>query len=181
MRIALIGIILATVLTACSLPGTQSEGVAGITEYVGSGFTMQVPKAWTSATGATVLSPKVGSIAASLISPDVKYGFSNNLIIIRDELSGMITSARYSQLNNAQTTRNYLEYNKLQDDPIIFSDSDTSRVYVFEAKYNPSTPRLKFIQTAKVCGTSVYLIHFSVALDKSPVDYIALTKSFTCK
>lgn len=142
---------------------------------------MQVPQNWTNATGATLLSPKIGNIVLSLLSPDMKYGFSNNLMVMQDVLDGMITSARYSEVNNAQTSRNYLEYNKLKDEPIIFSDSDASRVYVFEAKYNPSTPRLKFIQTAKVCGTTVYLIHFSLALDKEPANYIALAKTFKCQ
>jgi hypothetical protein len=100
---------------------------------------------------------------------------------MRDSLNGIITSSRYAELSSVQSSKNYLEYTKLQDDPIIFSDTDVSRISVFEAKYNPSTPRLKFIQTAKVCGTSVYLIHYSIALDKSPDAYIALAKTFTCK
>lgn len=100
---------------------------------------------------------------------------------MKDNLNGIITSAKYAELNNAQTIRNYLEYSRIQNDLIIFSDSDESRVIVFEAKYNTSTPKLKFIQTAKVCGTSVYLIHFSLALDKSPDAYIALAKTFSCK
>ena len=100
---------------------------------------------------------------------------------MKDRLNGIITSTRYAELNSVQTSKNYLEYTKLQDDLIIFSDTDSSRVSVFEAKYNPSTPRLKFIQTAKVCGTDVYLIHFSLSLDKSPDPYITLAKSFSCK
>lgn len=98
-----------------------------------------------------------------------------------DSLNGIITSTRYAELNSVQSSQKYLEYTKLLDDPIIFTDTDQSRVTVFEAKYNPSTPRLKFIQTAKVCGTSVFLIHFSLALDKVADPYIALAKTFTCK
>ncbi len=100
---------------------------------------------------------------------------------MKDTLNGIITSKKYAELSSIQTSKNYLEYTKLQDDLIIFSDSDESRVTVFEAKYNTSTPKLKFIQTAKVCGTQVYLIHFSIALDKSPDAYIALAKTFSCK
>lgn len=100
---------------------------------------------------------------------------------MKDALNGIISSKKYEELNSVHTSKNYLEYTKLQDDPILFSDSDESRVVVFEAKYNPSTPKLKFIQTAKVCGTNVYLIHFSIALDKSPDAYIALAKTFSCK
>lgn len=170
------------ILSSCSiLPGTQSEMQDNAIIYAGSGFSMQTPALWKTNTGNNIPNPKSGSLVLALISPDVRYGFSNNLVIMQDSLNGIISSKRYAELNNVQTTKNYLEYTKIQDDLILFSDSDESRVSVFEAKYNPSTPRLKFVQTAKVCGTHVYLIHFSLALDKSPDAYIALAKTFTCK
>ena len=91
-----------------------------------------------------------------------------------------MTSKRYSELNQIQTTRNYLEYTKISDDAILFVGDDESRVTVFEARYNTTTARMKFIQTAKVCGTKVYLIHAAIALDKNPDNYISLFKTFTC-
>jgi hypothetical protein len=175
-------ILTALLLSSCSiLPGTQEEVQDNATIYTGSGFSMQVPTLWKSNTGVLLPNPKSGSLELALISPDVRYGFSNNLVIMKDNLNGIISSKKYAELNSVQTTRNYLEYTKIQDELILFSDSDESRISVFEAKYNPATPRLKFIQTAKVCGTSVYLIHFSLALDKSPDAYIALAKTFSCK
>jgi len=169
-------------LTSCSiLPGTQVEIQNNATIQTGSGFSIQVPDLWKHHSGALTSVPKSGSIELALISPEVRYGFSNNLIVMKDTLNGIITSKKYAELSSIQTSKNYLEYTKLQDDLIIFSDSDESRVTVFEAKYNTSTPKLKFIQTAKVCGTQVYLIHFSIALDKSPDAYIALAKTFSCK
>lgn len=169
-------------MSSCSfLPGTQTEVQDNASLYTGSWFTIQVPSLWLQNTGILLPNPKSGVLELALISPSIRYGFSNNLIIMKDRLNGIITSTRYAELNSVQTSKNYLEYTKIQDDPIIFSDTDSSRVSVFEAKYNPSTPRLKFIQTAKVCGTDVYLIHFSLALDKIPDPYIALAKTFNCK
>lgn len=170
------------ILGSCSiLPWTQEEVQDNAIIYTGSGFSVQVPSLWTTNTAALLQNPKSGVLELALISPDVRYGFSNNLVIMKDALNGIISSKKYEELNSVHTSKNYLEYTKLQDDPILFSDSDESRVVVFEAKYNPSTPKLKFIQTAKVCGTSVYLVHFSIALDKSPDAYIALAKTFSCK
>lgn len=169
-------------LSACTfLPGTQVEVQTNAVVHTGSWFSMQVPALWNVNTGVLLGSPKSGSLELALMSPDVRYGFSNDLIIMKDTLNGIITSAKYAELNAIQTKWNYLEYTKIQSDPIIFSDTDESRVSVFEAKYNLATPKLKFIQTAKVCGTSVYLIHFAIALDKSPDAYIALAKTFTCE
>lgn len=98
-----------------------------------------------------------------------------------DEIKSPITSRTYSELNHIQTTKNYLEYTKLQEIPLSFSDTDTSLMYVFEAKYNKTTPTMKFLQTAKVCGTKVYLLHASVALWQKTDNYEKLLQSFVCK
>lgn len=111
----------------------------------------------------------------------MRYGFSNNIIILEDTLDVPMTSKRYSELNNIQTTRNYLEYTKLSDEALLYSDDDEARIYVFEARYNTTTQRMKFVQTAKVCGTTVYLMHAAIALDKDAGNYVNLLKSFQCK
>jgi hypothetical protein len=180
--IILISLLLIT-LSACSLPGTQTETSvgAGLSLYTGSGFTMNVPDTWVNNTTATLPIPRHGTISMTAVSPEVRYGFSNNIIIMQDTLDTPMTSRKYSELNQIQTTRNYLEYTKLSDDVILFGDEDESRVYVFEARYNTTTQRMKFIQTAKVCGTKVYLMHAAIALDKDAANYVSLFKSFQCK
>ncbi len=115
------------------------------------------------------------------MSKDVRYGFSNNYVIMQDALDMALTSKKYSELNHIQTTKNYLEYTKLQELSVTFSDADESVLYVFEARYNKTTPRMKFIQTAKVCGTRVYLLHATVSLDKVVDKYVELLKTFQCK
>jgi hypothetical protein len=100
---------------------------------------------------------------------------------MQDSLTNPITSKKYSELNAIQTTKNYLEYTKLQEIPLVFADSDTSLLYIFEARYNKTTPKMKFLQTAKVCGTNVYLLHASMHLDKKTENYQNLFKTFACK
>lgn len=92
-----------------------------------------------------------------------------------------VTSKKYSELNNVQTTKKYLEYTKLKNEAILFSDSDESMLYIFEARYNTATPRMKFLQTAKVCGTRVYLMHIALSLDKSADTYKDILKTFECR
>ena len=171
-------------LASCSLPWTQTES-SGSTDatfvYSGSGFSIALPTTWTLAKSSEVPTPHYGILAVAYVSPEVKYGFSSNVIIMKDTLASPVTSKKYSELNNLQTTKNYLEYTKLQDAAITFTDSDVSQVYVFEARYNTTTPLMKFIQTAKVCGTDVYLLHFTLSLDKDETKYIDLFKTFACK
>lgn len=174
-------------LVSCSLPGTQTEtsvdsaSADNTVQFKNDTVSISVPKAWIQAKSNEIPLPRHGNIVTAYISPDVKYGFSNNLIIMKDVLGSLVTSAKYSELNNLQTSRNYLEYTKLQDTAFAFSDSEASRLYVFEARYNQTTPKMKFIQTARVCGSSVYLLHVSLSLDKTPDNYISLLKTFQCK
>ncbi len=125
--------------------------------------------------------PAHGSVVFAAKSSEKKYNFSNNFLIIKDHLDAVMTSAAYSEMNNLQTTRKYLEYSPVKSAEILFKDGDVSKAYVFEAKYNSNTPRMRFVQTAKICGLDVYLLHFTVALDRDPDNYIALTKTFECK
>lgn len=93
----------------------------------------------------------------------------------------VMTSKRYSEFNNLQTKKNYYEYSSLKEEDMTFSDNETTRVYVFEARYNETTPKMKFIQTARVCGRKVYLLHFTLSPEKKSENYISLMKTFTCK
>jgi hypothetical protein len=148
--------------------------------YETEDITIRVPKTWSGKT-TWLPTPRIWSIVAAFVSPEIKQGFANNLLIISDTLVNIMTSRRYSELNNLQTKKNYYEYSGQREEDITFSDNETSRVYVFEARYNETTPKLKFIQTARVCGTKVYLLHFTLSPEKKSENYISLLKTFTCK
>lgn len=115
------------------------------------------------------------------VSPETKYNFSHNFLVLKDALPTLMSSEEYSIMNHRQTTKKYSEFTLVHQDAIIFGDDDHSRVYVFDAKYNSQTPRMRFIQTAKVCGTSVYLLHLAISLDRDPKNYIRLLRTFSCK
>lgn len=168
-------------LSACTLPGTQVESTDNTVVYEGTGFSLSIPKNWTEASKNSLPPPKTGKIEFASISPEVKYGFSNNLVVMSHILPDPITSKRYSELNQMQTSKNYLEYTKLNDEEIKFIDDEVSRVTTFEARYNERAPRMRFIQTARVCGTQVYLAHFSLSLEKDPALYIPLLKTLKCR
>jgi hypothetical protein len=68
---------------------------------------------------------------------------------------------------------------------VTFTDAkgtkDESNLYTFEAKYNPETPKRKFIQTSKVCGDTVYLMTIGVNLSITDMKkYEAFLTSFAC-
>jgi hypothetical protein len=170
-------------LAGCSLPGTQTESVVSDSTVLhsGSGYEMLLPKSWSLASGATLPTPYYGTLALAYVSSEVKSGYANTLLIMQDRLSAPMSSRKYSELNSLQTYKNYLERTNIEESAILFDDDEESVLSLFEARYNRDTPRLKFMQTARVCGSQVFLIHFSLALDKDPKKYLELIRSFTCK
>lgn len=149
--------------------------------FTGSGFEIYAPEKWTASGSESLPKPYMGDIVLSIRSPQKRYGFSNNLLILKKKLDSTLSSLQYSMMNYRATKGKYIEYEKIDARPINFGDSDTSRVYVYDAKYNQKIQKLRFIETAKMCGTTVYMLHFTIALDRSPEDYIKLLSSFRCK
>ena len=54
----------------------------------------------------------------------------------------MGSSTQYSEQNNLQTQKRYFEYRTIDSGMIIFGDSDESKYFGFEAKYNNQTQKL---------------------------------------
>lgn len=164
--------------------GASDSPVANIdtTEFSATGFSIFTPTAWTS-TGSfnNLANVGNGNIVLASISPEKKYNFSDNIVVIVDDLEYVTSSRKYSEQNNAQTQKKYAEYKLVSAGGIIFGDSDESKYYVFDAKYNNNTQKLRFVQTAKVCGTRVYLLHASIALNANYEDYVNIFRTFSCK
>ncbi|MBT4632488.1 hypothetical protein HOB94_00425 [bacterium] len=62
-------------------------------------------------------------------------------------------------------------------------DEELSIIYIFEAKYNLDTPKIKFLQTARVCNQNKAFF-FTIALPttiKDTTKYEYLLSTFECK
>jgi hypothetical protein len=104
-------------------------------------------------------------------------------LVLSDTLNSFTTSKEFSILNSVWASRDYVDYQQLESKEIVFSDDETSVLYVFEAKYNQDTPSLKFLQTAYVCGQNKAFL-LTIAISRSIKDisrYEQLLSSFDCK
>jgi hypothetical protein len=112
----------------------------------------------------------------------MKYGFANNMLILKTKVAKDISSKNFSTLNNVGSSRDYKNYLKLAEADITFNDSVISSLYTFEAKYNETTPNLKFLQTAVVCkNLDAYLITLALNVDvKDTSKYEDMLKTFKC-
>lgn len=173
-----------TLLTSCST-STKEWAVTWLVTQENKDFTISLPENWDviSNTWNTLPKPKNWDIALAVASKELKYGFTNNMLIMSQSLDKQVTSLDFSILNNVWSTKEYLEYTKLESKSLEFADSDKSNLYIFEAKYNIKTPKLKFLQIWKVCWISKwYLITIALATDIKDVSkYEEVIKTFKCK
>ena len=170
-----------SLLPSSSTPSSAWVNSANARGVTGAVFTLSIPASWESANKHDLPTPRYGTIVGAFVSSDISAWTVENLVILRDDLDTIISSKRYADLNHVQTARNYLEYTFLGQTLLTFDDGDTAGAYTFEARYNETTPRIKYIQTAKVCGRNVYLLNFSLALDRDTAAYMPFLSSFHCR
>ena len=160
----------------------KSDSSISTSPFSGEGFSIDIPKTWIPVDKAALPSTTNGTIALALTSTEIVSGYSNNMSIIKEKLTEAISSKKYSVVNYALTTSAYKDFVKLDEKVVAFGDKDESNLYIFEAKYNTDTPKQKFVQTAKVCKDTVYLITFGLGLTTGSVSkYEDLVKTFACK
>ncbi len=148
-------------------------------------LSIEIPTNWEVITDTQSILPKIKDwkIELAAASTNIVNGFSNNILILSDELDAYTTSKDFSMLNNIWASTDYLDYTKLESKEFKFLDEELSVLYIFEAKYNLDTPRLKFIQTAHICNQSKAFF-LTIALPTTTVDtskYESFLSTFTCK
>lgn len=156
-----------------------------LTETSLNDFSISIPSSWEVINNIDTILPKPRewNIELAVTSKEIKAWFSNNMLILSDTLKMFTTSKEFSMLNNVGASKDYLEYTKLDSKEIIFEDEEESLLYIFEAKYNMETPKLKFLQTARVCNQKKAFL-FTIALSteiKDTSKYEAFIKTFACK
>lgn len=148
-------------------------------------FSISIPTSWEVVKNKESILPKPSTwnIELAVTSKDLKWGFSNNLLILSDNLNSYTTSREFSMLNNIWASKDYITYTRLDSKEIIFDDEEKSIIYIFEAKYNYDSPKLKFLQTSHICNaTKVFLITIAISPNiKDTTKYEQLISTFKCK
>lgn len=176
--------LLSIFLFSCS-SSSDEDKVTWLTIHDWINFELSIPTNWNIITKESNIlpNPKNSQIELAVSSDELKYGFSNNLLILWQKLDKKVTSLDFSLLNNVWSTKEYLEYLKLESKNIEFADGDKSNLYIFEAKYNTTTPKFKYLQVWKVCNqVKWYLLTIALSSDiKDTTKYEEVLKTFKCK
>lgn len=148
-------------------------------------FSIEIPETWEEISNSwdVLPTPNEWKIELVVSAKTQKSGFKNNLLILSDALGTFTTSKDFSILNNIWASRDYIDYNLLESKDIKFLDEEISLLYIFEAKYNLESPKLKFLQTSHICNQTKAFF-FTIAIPTSTKDtskYEDLLKTFKCK
>lgn len=184
MKKALVIGLLTFIMFSCS--SSDEQKVTWLTLHDSTNFSLSIPSNWNVITKESNIlpNPKTSQIELAVSSEELKYWFSNNLLILSQNLDKKISSIDFSILNNVWSTKEYLEYLKLESKNIDFADWDKSNLYIFEAKYNTTTPKFKYLQVWKVCNKEEqwYLLTIALSTDiKDTSKYEEILKTFKCK
>jgi len=151
--------------------------------YPWKDFSMNIPKTWNVITSNKdiIPKPKNWNVELAITSSQTKWGFSNNLMVLSQELNKETSSKDYSIINNVWAENEYINYYKIEWKNFVFSDWEKSRIYIFKAKYTVNTPLLKFIQTAYVCDKKAFFITLAIPLSiKETKKYEDMIATFKC-
>lgn len=155
-----------------------------LVKYAGDKFDISIPSNWNILNDKqnSLPQPSEWKIELSAQSQEARGWFFNNVLVLSDELKSFTDSQEFAIANNVWARSQYLEYLELENKPFNFIDGTQSHVYIFEAKYNMETPKIKFIQTAYVCNPNTwYLLTMAVSPSiKVTEKYETLLSTFSC-
>lgn len=195
MKITLL--LLTFLLTSCWIPfiwgddeaswnDASPEVTSSTKTFQTSSISLTVPSNWDEINSSSLPSPKTWTIVTALKSSDTVDDIYRSLILLEDTIIGKLSSEQYAKSDYNVSIKNYSGHRLLEEKNIDFTDGISSLLYTFEAKYNPDSPRMKFIQSSKICTEAdknkVYNI--TIALPPSINDtlkYETLIKSLSCK
>ncbi len=173
------------ILSSCWNSTQESTSTSWLILQDNNNFSISIPASWEVISNENKVLPKPSNwvISLAVTSKKMVNGFANNLLILSSSLNKITNSSDFSILNNIWAEKDYLNYLKLDSKEFIFNNGEKSMLYVFEAKYNFDTPKLKFLQTAYICNQKDAYF-FTIALSPLVRDiskYEAFLKTFKCK
>lgn len=148
-------------------------------------FSIKIPNNWEIITEKEKVLPKPKSweIEFAIKSKNEKDWFFNNLTILSEKQKSEVSASDYIDVNIKNPENNYFEYEEIEAKKFKFENGDSSKIVIFDARYNDKTPKLKFLQTANFCkDEKMYFLTLAISKDiKDTSRYENILSSFSCK
>ncbi len=164
---------------------TWSTTKSTLADFSWENFTVKVPSSWdiVSRNKNAIPEPKTWKVELVATSKDIKNEFANSFVVLSTDLKEVTSSVEYSQINSSSGIDEYYSYRLISSSEFQFFDSEKSKIFVFNAKYNETTPTLKFLQVAHICNRNkAYLLTIALLPEVTDIaKYENILKTFSCK
>lgn len=147
-------------------------------------FSLRIPEKWEIIEhNWKIPTPRTWQIELIVSSKEVTNDFYNNLYIWSELLEKNMTNNDYFKSVNLDKQKDFFEYNEIENKKIVFADWKQSDLVIFEARYDNSKPKVKYLQTVNICGDNkAYFLTLSVANSiESTKNYEYMLSTFSCK
>lgn len=174
--------LLTFMLGSCSGASQEDIVTTGLMQMQKENFSLMSPENWRELWDSELSNPRTGKLALALAAQTPKDGYINNLIIL--EVENLLQESSKGLMEN---TKKWLEtsllvFKNLQEKSITFADDELWTLIQYRGKYSKTTPELSYIQTARSCDTTAYILTLSLAWDFESYDrYEYLLSSFECQ
>ena len=192
MKIFLLSLLL-FLLSACWIPflwweenEIPEELNSSVETFTGQYMTIETPSDWQNIATSQLGVPKTWNVILAKKSSDRVDRVYRNMIVLEDTLIGSLSSSQYARNDYRIAQKKYAWFKELESIDAQFADGEQSSLYVFEAKYNPDSPRMKFLQSARICENweEKYVYNITITLPASLQDiekFKALIQTFACR
>lgn len=154
-------------------------------DYESKNFSIRIPEKWKIIENKDWILPKPrsGELELSITSNEKINNFYNNLLILSEKLEKNISTEDYTKSLVINNEKENFEYKFLEEKEIKFSDSKKWKLEIFEARYDNSTPKLKFLQTSSICeDKKAYTITLAIPTNIEKISqYEYMLSTFKCK
>jgi len=160
----------------------ESVDETGLAQVETESFSIKLPNTWDAIAANELPLPKSGDIVLAYASPEERQWYINNIVVLADE-NHQNESSVWLMNNSANFLKWGLKgFTLIEQKNINFHDEEIWTVLSFRGRYNPNTPELTYIQTARSCWDMSYFLTVSLAEQLETYDkYEYLLQSFRCK
>lgn len=153
--LAVLAILMITaVLSGC---GSVSSTATSLKTYEGGMFTIGIDPTWKIITQSEFYPEVPKETLVAFTTPEAYDGFFINVNVIKEDLTGDVSSVDYARANINLAAQNLTDYEKVQEAEMDLGGIP-AMVHIFQARLNPTENLIRFVQLYVVKGKDAYIV-----------------------
>lgn len=181
MKYLITSISLVFLLSSCFWWG-DSANQSGLRLEARDWFKIQVPSSWQEIQSEDLPVPKQWSIELAFKSVSERQWYVNNIIVLSEVSENKKSSISLLKKSLISLKKEIQEFEILSQKEVTFTDESSGEIITYSGRYNSSTPRLVYVQTAMSCEWKDYFITLSLAESLESYDrYEYILETFSCQ